>query len=532
MRPVQVIDTGAQTGAQNMALAKALLQAGQEQLIPDTLRFYQFTSDCVLLGYYQTAAQEVRLNFCREQGIEVNRRLAGGNTVYCDESTLGWEVVVYRAGVAAGEQLAALTLQLGAGIARGLARLGVSAHYRHPGAVTVTGRELGWLGGTRQGNAVLYQGCVRVADVNIERMLYALRIPTEKLKNKELALFGQRCTSLAGVLGRPPLPADIKAAIVAGFCEVFQAAAIPGRLTAVAGSFYPPAYAETSSPAWVDGPAEVLTPGCYKLRATAKEQAALTVSLALDGQRQQLEAVAIAGDFSAYPLAVIAELEAGLCGIKADPEVISTTVETCFRNHQGYVPGLLPDHFSQTIIRAAAKLRFLDWGAYPEELNEITVVGDWPGQDLFAQASIPLLIPYCAKDKGCSFRYTEGCGRCGQCDTGHIYRLADHYGLTAITIQNYEMLEAQLAFLKQNGCRAFIGTCCESFWVKHGRDFERIGLPGILVNVDNSTCYDLGQAQTAYQGRFENQTRLKNDLILRLLQGLARYGAQAIPCSG
>ncbi len=517
MRPVRVIDTGLQTGAQNMALAKALLMACSEQLIPDTLRFFQFAADCVLLGYHQLTEQEVRLSFCQEQGIEINRRLSGGNTVYCDKATLGWELVVYREGLAAGQQLEALAMQLSAAVTRGLTLLGVNAQYKHPGTIEVAGRELGWVGGTRHGNAVHYQGYIRVKDVTAERMLYALRIPTEKLKNKEVALFSQKYTSLKGVLSESPPLASVKQAIIAGFCEVFNAAAAPGRLKDSEENYYQTAYNETSSPAWVSGQAKVSSPGQYQLRETSKEQAAVTVSIVLAADQQQLDAVSIAGDFYAYPFALVQELEASLCGIMANPALIRKTVNDCFCKHQGYVPGFLPEHFSQTIIRAVDKLRFLDWGAYPEELNEITVIGNCRPKDIFAQPVIPLLIPYCAKDRGCKFRYIEGCGRCGKCDISDAYNLADQYGLVTITIQNYEMLAGKLEFLKQNGCKSFIGACCQSFWVKHARDFERIGLPGILINVDNSTCYDLGKEQEAYQGSFENQTRLKNDLILRIL---------------
>ncbi|MDF2569673.1 MAG: biotin/lipoate protein ligase [Sporomusa sp.] len=172
--------------------------------------------------------------------------------------------------------------------------------------------------------------------------------------------------------------------------------------------------------------------------------------------------------------------------------------------------------------------RLIESGVDHKELKDITVVGDWFSngdsksvlQDPFQQAAIPLLLPYCAKNIACKFRYTAGCGRCGECDIGEAYTLADEYGMEPITIQNYEMLEEQLENLKKSGCKFFIGTCCERFWVKHRLDFERIGLPGILVNVDNSTCYDFGKDQKAYKGKFENQVQLKNQFIRRVLHGI------------
>jgi lipoate-protein ligase A len=90
--------------------------------------------------------------------------------------------------------------------------------------------------------------------------------------------------------------------------------------------------------------------------------------------------------------------------------------------------------------------------------------------------------------------------------------------MDAITIQNYEDLEATLHQLKRSGVRSFIGSCCEPFYGKHRPDFERIGLPGILVDVDQSTCYDLGREKEAAKGNFENQTHLNLPLLQKVLE--------------
>jgi lipoate-protein ligase A len=107
------------------------------------------------------------------------------------------------------------------------------------------------------------------------------------------------------------------------------------------------------------------------------------------------------------------------------------------------------------------------------------------------------------------------------CDIGSAYALAAKYGMRPVSIQNYEHLEDMLKHLKQTGTEAFVGSCCEPFYAKHRDDFERIGLPGILVDVDSSTCYELGKEQDAYAGRFENQTFLKLDLLERVAARVA-----------
>jgi lipoate-protein ligase A len=106
--------------------------------------------------------------------------------------------------------------------------------------------------------------------------------------------------------------------------------------------------------------------------------------------------------------------------------------------------------------------------------------------------------------------------------------LAREYGLIPITIQNYEMLEETLLDLKAKGYKSFIGCCCEAFYAKHQEDFERIALPGILIDIDDSTCYELGEEEQAHLGSFENQTELKMDLLERILALKCSFGGKVV----
>jgi len=87
-----------------------------------------------------------------------------------------------------------------------------------------------------------------------------------------------------------------------------------------------------------------------------------------------------------------------------------------------------------------------------------------------------------------------------------------------VTIVNYKNLKNTLNKLKESGVRYFGGSCCEPFYIKHKEDFERIGLKGILINVENKTCYDLGREQEAHEGSFEGFTDLKLDLVEKIFK--------------
>ena len=92
------------------------------------------------------------------------------------------------------------------------------------------------------------------------------------------------------------------------------------------------------------------------------------------------------------------------------------------------------------------------------------------------------------------------------------------------TIQNYEHLIETIEEFKEKGARGYVGSCCEAFYSKHHRDFLDTDVPGLLIDVDDSTCYELGEEQEAYVGTFEGQTVLKLELLVRLLKALKEKG--------
>jgi lipoate-protein ligase A len=171
-----------------------------------------------------------------------------------------------------------------------------------------------------------------------------------------------------------------------------------------------------------------------------------------------------------------------------------------------------------TLSDALDKLTYTAYGIPPNHVNDVFTVVKTLDEISYCDT---LLLPYCAKLADCPYRFRDGCAECGRCGIGSAYQLAAKYNLRPISIQSYENLEETLEQLKREGTQAFVGSCCEPFYAKHRDDFERIGLPGILVDVDSSTCYDLGKEQDAYAGQFENQTYLKFDLLERVVSRVA-----------
>ena len=96
VRPFRVIDTGIRDGRRQIAFDQAMIEARKAGAIPDSVRFLRFPPT-VLIGRHQALSREVKLDYCRNHGIGLVRRITGGGTIYFDEGQLGWELVFDRA---------------------------------------------------------------------------------------------------------------------------------------------------------------------------------------------------------------------------------------------------------------------------------------------------------------------------------------------------------------------------------------------------------------------------------------------------
>ncbi|HTZ38731.1 MAG TPA: biotin/lipoate A/B protein ligase family protein [Syntrophales bacterium] len=70
---------------ENMAIDEAVFRLNRLEGMPPTLRFFGWIPPAVSLGYFQRAYQEIDIDFCRREGIDIVRRPTGGKAVLHDQ---------------------------------------------------------------------------------------------------------------------------------------------------------------------------------------------------------------------------------------------------------------------------------------------------------------------------------------------------------------------------------------------------------------------------------------------------------------
>ncbi|MDH5545663.1 MAG: lipoate--protein ligase family protein [Gammaproteobacteria bacterium] len=306
----RLLDTGLRSAAENMALNKTLLELHQEGFIPNTLRFLQFPPSA-LIGFHQSVEQELREDYCKENGIEIQRRITGGGAIYFDQTQIGWELYLDKQTLGTAD-MGEIAKKICTAAAKGISALGVNAEFRPRNDIEVDGKKISGTGGAFDGNSILYQGTLLV-DFDVERMLRVLKIPAEKLNDKMIESARERVANLKDLLGEAPALDKVKSEMMKAFAkELDLEFFVADELSEVEKRRFAENLTDIDTSEWVylnqkPASASVNMDGISKTAGGL-----MRVTVGLDTERNHIKQLWITGDFFVNPRRMIIDLEAAL----------------------------------------------------------------------------------------------------------------------------------------------------------------------------------------------------------------------------
>jgi lipoate-protein ligase A len=498
---VGVWDSGLNRGGWNTAFDHRWLALHTKGRRPDLLRFHR-SLPTASLGRYQAADRELRLDYCRDRGIEVVRRTSGGGALYLDPGQQGLSLIITRPAAWTGMSIAGLLEKFCAALAGGLVRLGVDTAFKPPNDLEVDGRKLASAFLAVEGGSLLFHATVLLS-VDVKTMLETLRAPTEKLTVTGLESARERLATLGECLGHLPESPRLREALRQGLEEGLEM--VFSRNLARDETIcpddpectgFPPLVADAIDWSNSSGrPLEALwrTPG-GTLRARFHPDAGETL----------LQRAEFAGDVHLAPPDLFHRLGAALAGIEIAR--VDTVVRAFFEHRPVDMPGFTVEdirRLAELVLDKLALRQNLGLGA--DQANGLMVFSreNEPAAAILERADT-MLVPYCAK--------------CGECEVGDAYRLARERNLQVTTIVNYEHLVATLREMKARGSRGYVGMCCSQFFVKRHQAFREAELPAVLLDISGANCYELKQENLAYAGQFHAEARLDTDALRKVMK--------------
>jgi len=227
-RPWRLIRTGIYTAAENMAIDHALLDALHNEAGANTLRFYRWCPSAVSIGRFQHIEDEVDLEACKAQKVDVVRRLSSGGAVYHDfEGELTYSIVCRMDEATIPTDILASYKHLCSGLLKGLRGLGLHVEFS-PGSerfcpnLFVAGRKVSGNSQSRRGNVLLQHGTVlRLLD--LEKMYSVLKVARTKADAEIIKRAAETLTSLQQELGEAPAFERIEESLISGFSTALGA---------------------------------------------------------------------------------------------------------------------------------------------------------------------------------------------------------------------------------------------------------------------------------------------------------------------
>lgn len=344
---LRVIDTDIGDGRMHIALGQALIDQHSEGLQPDTLRFMRF-NPAAIIGRHQILSDEVNLEHCRENGIEIVRRITGGGAIYLDPGQLGWELAINRKHFTTGV-LGDITKILCEAAASGLSRLGLDVKFRPRNDLEVDGRKISGTGGFFDGDTLFFQGTVLV-DMNSANMIAALNIPAAKLAKHKLQSGGDRVVTVRELLGDDtPSLAVIRNELRDGICQALGFEPEVGEFSheeyRLAQEYFDDEIGRNDYVYEIDRIADgdVVSKG-----TSVTPGGTIVASLKLKGQqRDRISEVVFHGDLFVTPPRVLFDLESHLKGIFISD--IPSAVDAFFQKTEINMMSVQPSHFIEAL---------------------------------------------------------------------------------------------------------------------------------------------------------------------------------------
>src|SRR5215217_2330121 len=215
---IRTLETGYNSGAWNMALDEVLMNCINYHSMP-ILRIYGWRPPTVSIGYFQSMDEEVDIKRCRRMGIDVVRRITGGGAVLHEsELTYSFITKIYPKNIMESYSLICDPVVMCVN------KLGFNAKFAPLNDIVVDNRKVSGNAQTRKKSILLQHGTI-LLDVDVEKMFFVLKIPSEKIKDKMIN------DAKARVMGLNKTFEQVSSALKESFGEKFGSEIIADDLT-------------------------------------------------------------------------------------------------------------------------------------------------------------------------------------------------------------------------------------------------------------------------------------------------------------
>ncbi len=335
------LDLGSVDGATMVNLFVAVAGSVGRGAAPPTVIVLYPEAPFANVGYHQEADREIDLEYCRDAGIPVLRRVVGGGAILDGPWEQDYMVVVPNGTVGTEAGVGEFYGRFLGPVQRTLERLGVRAQRSGVNDLAVSGRKVSANGALSLDGSWVLVGDI-LLDLDPEAMTRVLRVPDEKFRGKLAKGMSEWLTSVRELTGRTPSRGDVTSILREEYERDFAVVLVPAGLTGDERGALDGLRRERSTPAWTfqkdsghprfrspdvppAGRSIKIAHDTYLGRSDRKSGKLLRVTLR--SRAGKVDEVEISGDFFTQPfVGHLDELEAALVGCPLDAAALEDVI--------------------------------------------------------------------------------------------------------------------------------------------------------------------------------------------------------------
>ncbi|WP_300679665.1 biotin/lipoate A/B protein ligase family protein [Nocardioides sp.] len=212
----ELVDAGPLEPLMQMAVDEVLARQVADGRRKPSLRIWDWASSAVIIGSYQSVANEVDLEAAAAHDISVVRRISGGGAMFVEPgNTITYSLYVPDT-LVAGQSFAESYAFLDAWVLRGLRGLGVDASYVSLNDIASPQGKIGGAAQKRLAAGAVLHHVTMAYDIDANKMLEVLRIGREKMSDKGTKSAAKRVDPMRAQTGLE------RAAVVDALVEEFR----------------------------------------------------------------------------------------------------------------------------------------------------------------------------------------------------------------------------------------------------------------------------------------------------------------------
>lgn len=166
-----------------------------------TLRLWDWNDSVVVIGAFQSVANEVDVDNARRHDTDVVRRITGGGAMFMEPGNCITYSLVVPGSLVEGLSIERSYAFLDDWVLGALADVGINAHYVPLNDIASDKGKIGGAAQKRFSNGTVLHHATLAYDINAERMTEVLRIGREKLSDKGLASANKRVDPMRAQTG-------------------------------------------------------------------------------------------------------------------------------------------------------------------------------------------------------------------------------------------------------------------------------------------------------------------------------------------